>query len=480
MASRRRAFRRGVARFWREYTRMRTAIFFLIGVVAIVAVGSFVPQDGTSAPQKVQEFLSAHANLAGLFAHLQLPLTNVFVSPLFYVLLGSLYLALAACVLRRGRALVSRTFRRYPGTPQYWGEWGSWLFHTSFLLLLVAVLWGKATGYQGHVTLTDGQSFTETRAGYDDVQEGLLFDGRHSGFTMRLNSFRATYASNGEASDYVSDVSLLDGGRPVLTKDIRVNDFLGYDGVAVYQQDYGWAPRIMVRNPAGATVFDGTVNCFDAPELPGSKSVGKCVLKVPDFNYTVPGFSQPLQIGAAMLVYPDAVVIPSVGSSGAIDPSRTQFGPGGVLARNPIIELQLWVGDLGLNGGAPQNVNALDTSHMQPYFADAHVVPLALGQTLPWQLPAAQGQPAQFTVSFTQLHQYSLFLVKRDSGVALVYASFGLVMAGLLIKLYLRPLLERRQKRRKGTPIVLDPRWTAAVSGEPQREESGVAGVDGR
>jgi len=75
-----------------------------------------------------------------------------------------------------------------------------------------------------------------------------------------------------------------------------------------------------------------------------------------------------------MLVYPDAVVIPSVSKGGAIDPARTLFGPGSVLARNPIIELQLWVGDLGLNSGATQNVNALDTARMQPYFADAHVL----------------------------------------------------------------------------------------------------------
>src|SRR5439155_3413209 len=113
VGGRRGALRRGTARFWREYTRMRTAIFFLIGVVAIVAVGSFVPQQGTSAPEKVQQFLSGHANMAGLFANLQLPLTEVFVSPVFYVLLGSLYLALVACVVRRGRALVARTWRRY-------------------------------------------------------------------------------------------------------------------------------------------------------------------------------------------------------------------------------------------------------------------------------------------------------------------------------------------------------------------------------
>jgi cytochrome c biogenesis protein ResB len=142
--------------------------------------------------------------------------------------------------------------------------------------------------------------------------------------------------------------------------------------------------------------------------------------------------------------------------------------------------MQLWVGDLGLNGGQPQNVNALDTDHMQPYFADGHVVPLALGQTQQFALPGAGNTLEQFTVSFPALHQYSLFLVKHDNGVGLVYASFGLVMAGLLTKLYLRPLLERQARRRRGAPVVLDPRWTAAVSGEPQPDSSAVAGIDRR
>ncbi|MBV8194287.1 MAG: hypothetical protein JOY80_02025, partial [Candidatus Dormibacteraeota bacterium] len=49
----------------------------------------------------------------------------------------------------------------------------------------------------------------------------------------------------------------------------------------------------------------------------------------------------------------------------------------------------------------------------------------------------------------------------------LIYTSFVLVMAGLLTKLYARPLLERRAKRRRGGAIQLDARWTASVSGEP-------------
>ena len=49
--------------------------------------------------------------------------------------------------------------------------------------------------------------------------------------------------------------------------------------------------------------------------------------------------------------------------------------------------MQLYVGNLGLNSGAPQNVNQLNTAAMTPYFTNAQVIPIALGQTL--QLPIA-------------------------------------------------------------------------------------------
>ena len=68
------------------------------------------------------------------------------------------------------------------------------------------------------------------------------------------------------------------------------------------------------------------------------------------------------------------------------------------MARPSVLyEVKEGVGTITLS--RPRVVNALDTARMQPYFADAHVLPLALGETLPFQLPAANGQTAQFTVA---------------------------------------------------------------------------------
>ena len=452
--------------FWREYTRMRTAILFLIGIALIVLVGSFVPQQDTSQQSKVDEFLGAHQHLDTLATHLGLPLTEVFVSPLFYVLLGSLYIALASCVLRRGTALVRRTLRRHPRTPQYWGEWGSWLFHTSFFLLVIAVVWGKATGFEGIATVTEGERVTEARTGFDTLREGFLFDGHHAGYQVQLNRFHAGYAANGAPTDFVSNVTVYDRGRAVETRDVRVNDFLGYRDVDFYQQDYGWAPRLVVTNPAGRTVYDGTVQLFG-----NEKSAQTGVLKVPDFTFRLPGASKGIQLGAKIVVFPDARARQQLGTG-------TQYAPGGQEARNPVLLVQLFVGDLGLDSGRPQDVTQLDTRAMAPYFQDGRSLPMPLTGSL--RLPlvgadcAAPGA-ACLTLSFPELRQYSLFHVKKDNGVPLVYASFVMVMVGLLTKLYLRPVLESRRRRRSApreaapeteAPPVSDYAWLASAAVE--------------
>jgi cytochrome c biogenesis protein ResB len=437
--------RSALGRFWHQYTRMRTAIYFLIGILAIVLVGTFVPQQFTSSDQKVSAFLAAHPNLNDLFSHIGLPLTSVFVSPLFYVLLASLYIALLSCVLTRGRALVMRTLRGYPRSPQYWGEWGSWLFHTSFFLLVVAVVWGKATGFDGIMTITEGQTLAETPASYDTLQEGMLFNGHHSGYVVRLNSFRAPLQANGMPSDFVSNMTLFDGGRPAVTKDVRVNEFLGYKGIDFYQQDYGWAPHMVVRNPAGEVVSDS-----DVQMISDDKTASMGVLKVPDFNYTLPGQAAPTQIGAKLVLYPDAQALPQVGGAG--NALNFAYAPGSAAANNPVLEVQLFVGDLGLNSGASQDVFTLNTGGMTPYYSGAAAFALPLHQTTTLQLPAANNRTAAFTISFPDLRQFSLLHVKEDNGVPLVYATFILTMTGLLTKLYLRPFLERRRRRRTAAP----------------------------
>ena len=345
----------------------------------------------------------------------------------------------------------------------------------------MAVVWGKATGFEGLMTITEGQRVTEDRAAFATLREGFLFDGHHAGYQVQLNRFAVTYQVNGQPRDFVSNVTVYRDGRPLETRDIRVNEFLGHDDVDFYQQDYGWAPRLRVTNPAGQVVFDSPVQFFGE-----NKSAEVGVLKVPGLGFTLPGASAPAQLGARMVVFPDARTMARVNADGSVDAGATEYGPGGMEARNPVLQVQLFVGDLGLGSGRPQSVNSLDTSRMSPYFQGGRPVPLALGQSLQLPLVGADcSRPAAsgcFKLEFVRLPQYSLFHVKRDDGVPFVYASFALVMAGLLSKLYLRPLLEARARRRRrreaGDRAYPDDAWLAstAAAGDEAAEEPATAG----
>jgi cytochrome c biogenesis protein ResB len=95
---------------------------------------------------------------------------------------------------------------------------------------------------------------------------------------------------------------------------------------------------------------------------------------------------------------------------------------------------------------------------------------------MPLPIDTKNGKSVDFSISFPSVTQYSLFQVNDDQGVLLVYTAFILIMTGLLTKLYLRPFLERRQRKRR-QPITLDRRWSADSSGEPQAPEREPASV---
>jgi cytochrome c biogenesis protein ResB len=138
--------------------------------------------------------------------------------------------------------------------------------------------------------------------------------------------------------------------------------------------------------------------------------------------------------------------------------------------------MQLYVGNLGLNTGTPHKVNQLNTADMTPYFSDAQVMAITMGQTLQLPIDTKNGKSVDFSISFPSVTQYSLFQVNDDQGVLLVYTAFILIMTGLLTKLYLRPFLERRQRKRR-QPVSLDRRWSSDSSGEPQAPEREPASV---
>ncbi|MCG6536432.1 MAG: cytochrome c biogenesis protein ResB, partial [Syntrophales bacterium LBB04] len=94
--------------------------------------------------------------------------------------------------------------------------------HLSLLLIFIGALIGSFFGYKGYINIYEGASVSrlETRAGQI----------KNLDFTVRCNSFSASFYQSGAPKDYLSDLSVIQGGKEVLRKTIRVNDPLSYEG----------------------------------------------------------------------------------------------------------------------------------------------------------------------------------------------------------------------------------------------------------
>jgi cytochrome c biogenesis protein len=396
---------------------MRTAIILLGIIAGLSIIATLLPQRVLQ-PEKASAYLQAHQVLGPIWD--RLGLFSVYESWPLVVAAVLMYVSLGNCVITRGRALYQRWRRHLPRNHQFIGEAGSLVFHLSFFVLLAGILYGKAAGFSAFVNVIEGQSVVEARPSYDQIEEGLLFSAdQHRGYEVRVDSFNASYYENGKPKDFVSHVVVLDHGQRITEKDIRVNQYLEYQGVKFYQGSYGWAPVIQVTDPAGKLVFDSPVVFFGEPTLSNG------ILKVPAAG--PPG----QQLGALMFFAPDV----QAGASGA------QAGTANL--NNPALTYRFFKGDL--QASRAQNVNELDTSRMTQLATGG----ILLGQTA--------DLPGGYRVSFPRVMRYTGLQVTDDPGVSIIWVAFALMLGGLMVRLYLSPLLQRREVRRAAAAPVAEP-----------------------
>ena len=192
-------------------------------------------------------------------------------------------------------------------------------------------------------------------------------------------------------------------GAPEVTEVIRVNEPIAFDGAKVFLVGHGYAPRIQVRDSQGRLVFDDAVVVL--PQDGNQTSVG--VVKVPD---AVP------QMGFQMLFLPTA----------AVDDVRGPFSTFPA-PDDPAIFASAWVGDLGLDDGAPQSVYRLVTDTMSQVGLEA----LRPGQT--WDLPDGIG-----SMTFVGLQRWASFQIAHDPGKEPALIASVVALAGLMMSLFIK------------------------------------------
>jgi len=110
---------------------------------------------------------------------------------------------------------------------------GVYITHVSVLIILIGGLIGGIWGFSGGMTIVEGESSRNVSIFGTHKIVTLPFD-------VRCDSFQVNYyPGTMTPKEYRSIITILENGKPVLTKDVRVNHPLKYKGINFYQASYG-------------------------------------------------------------------------------------------------------------------------------------------------------------------------------------------------------------------------------------------------
>jgi cytochrome c biogenesis protein len=492
-----------LVRAWRQLTSMRTALLLLFLLALAAVPGSLLPQR-SSDPTLVDLYIVRHPKLGPFIDRLDG--FDVFGAPWFAAIYALLFVSLIGCLIPRIRLHARALLRRPPkapahparlssgirfettGSPEqvleagrsvlrgrrfrvasdavsvsaekgYLRETGNLLFHVSLVILLAGIAVGGLFGYTGKVVVTDGDGFTNTLVQYDSFNHGgLVNTDQLAPFSFQLTNFEAEYQPDGTPKTYRAFVTLrTKPGGPTSQHVIRVNDPLKIGEAKVYLINHGYSPHVVLRDKNGNAVYDAYVPCIanDVRNL-----TSNCVFKIPDTGLPPSGpLKKPQQIGV------QAGLVPTFSST------NFQSSVFPALLNPRLAGVQIYVGDLGIDAGTPQNVYVLDTSKMKLLSLKGPG-----GSNPPLLDPFSKtddrvtGLPGGLTLSVDGIRQYAVFSVKYDAGKGLVLWAAIAMLVGLVGSL----LIRRRRIWIRATELN-DPNSGASPTGRTVVEIGGLA-----
>jgi cytochrome c biogenesis protein len=456
--------------FWRQLTSMKTALFLLMLLAVAAIPGSLVPQR-TSDPNGVVQYRTEHPDLFPVLD--KIGVFDTYASPWFSAVYLLLFISLIGCIVPRTKHHFEALRARPPRTPArlsrlagyrsvtiaggaegsgldpasavaaaraqlrragyrtevfgdsvsaergYARETGNLVFHSALVGVLLTVGIGGGLGYTGQRVVVEGQTFTNALVAYDSFNPGRWFsDSQLSPYSLTLDRFTTKYEEEnrdaiGQPLDYTADVTARTQDGDSSEQTIKVNSPLAIGGSNVYLLGNGYAMDLTVTAPDGTEPFTDTI-----PFLPQNADLmSQGVVKVPD------GLAE--QIGMIGFFYPSAV--DTEDGSGIMASSYPDL-------LNPVLSLNVYEGDLGLDDGVPQSVYSLTTDGMTEIAGAAaddgtKALKLTPGETA--DLPGGLG-----TVTFNGVKRFASLDVHHDPAQLWVLGFAGLTFAGLLTALF--------------------------------------------
>ena len=497
---------------WRQLTSMRTALVLLLLLALAAIPGSVIPQEDVDS-LAVSQWRENHPRLAPIWDRLDL--FAVYGSVWFSAIYILLMISLVGCIVPRlfvyARALrarppkAPRNLSRLPESTSYvtdedpdevlaraasvirrrrfrveWApgsdavaaerghlrEAGNLLFHLAVIVVLVGVAVGSLFGYKGGVIMFNGKDygFSNNLTQYDDFAPGSLFDPAvMEPFSFSITDFDVEWIDDGPragmARKFVAHLDYkTDPGAETEEYDLRVNHPLSIGGTDVFLIGHGYAPVITVRDGDGNVAQSGPT-VFLPTNARTFESFG--VVKAPD--------AQPTQIGLEGTFYPTF----SMGedAQGNLTMPSSAWGD----ALDPLVSLQVFTGDVGLDDGSSASVYVLDKSKAeqllksngQPFRMD-----LRPGDTV--TLPDGLG-----SVTFEGLQRWNKIQISRTPGKLVALTGVVLALLGLLGSLFVRPrrLWVRARRQDDGRTLVEVARLDRSSGGDPETGRDELAEI---
>ncbi|MEU0053006.1 cytochrome c biogenesis protein ResB [Streptomyces sp. NPDC006309] len=494
--------------FWRQLTSMRVALLLLLLLSLGAIPGSLIPQSGADV-SKVDDFRAAHRTLAPVYD--KLGLFHVYSSVWFSAIYILLFVSLVGCIIPRTWQFVGQLRGRPPGAPKrldrlpayttwrteagpeqvreaalallkkrrfrahtagdavaaekgYLREVGNLVFHVALIVLLVAFASGQMFKSDGTKLMVEGDGFSNTLPMYDDFKSGSLF--RNDDlvpFSFDLKDFKGTYEltgpNRGTPRTFQARIRYSEGvNGKERTTTVKVNEPLKIDDAKVYLVSHGYAPVITVRDSKGEVVYRAPV-----PLLPLDGNVtSQGVVKVMDGYRDARGTKEQLGIKAFFL--------PTYGGAGM------EIASAFPALLNPVLNLEPYHGDLGVDSGIPQSVYQLDKTHMKDY-KDAKGAQLRMnlkpGQTM--KLPNGAG-----SVTFEKdVKEWAGFEIVQEPGGGWALGGALAAIFGLAASLFIqrRRVWVRAVRGADGVTVVEMAGLGRSESAKVPEELGALAGV---
>lgn len=283
-------------------------------------------------------------------------------------------------VLRKKRYGVRHEGNRIHAEKNRFGVFGTPLFHVCILIVLLAVFAGKAGRMEGAMDLVEGQMLTESHESYVILNKGLLFGEDHQGFGVRLDRLYLDYMeADGPPRGTASELSIIEDDQVVDEGMVYSNRQIVYKGITIYQNEYGFAPLLILKDKDGRDITGSYVIAKD--------ETGAGI-------YTSSFVAGDTGIGGNVVVYPGVLV--GDASEYGID-----------IPDEPLINLQLHIGD-------------------QIIFDDT----LGLNETV---------DMGNVSVGFYDMKYWSRFYFVKDQGTYVVFAGLFFGVMGLSAAFFMVP-----------------------------------------